>query len=57
MLRDALALCRGLGIERALLTVAPENVASLAVVARHGGVPDGMNHEGELRFWIDTPPA
>ncbi|WP_394253517.1 GNAT family N-acetyltransferase [Arthrobacter pityocampae] len=55
MLRDALPKCSALGIERALLTIAPENAASLAVARRNGGVADGMNDEGELRFWIDTP--
>ncbi|WP_206604321.1 GNAT family N-acetyltransferase [Arthrobacter pityocampae] len=55
MLRDALLKCSALGIERALLTIAPGNAASLTVVHRNGGVADGMNDEGELRFWIDTP--
>jgi predicted acetyltransferase len=57
MLRDALPRCAALGIERALLTVAPDNAASLAVVARNGGVADGVDAvdtEGELRFWIAT---
>lgn len=57
MLREALGRCAELGIERALLTVAPDNAASLAVVRRNGGQPDGTNHEGELRFWIDTAVA
>jgi predicted acetyltransferase len=57
MLRNALAKCSMLGIKRALLTIAPENAASLAVVRRNGGVSDGTNHEGELRFWIDTAMA
>ncbi len=55
MLRQALARVKALGIEKALLTVAPDNVASLVVVKRNGGLPDGMNSEGELRFWLDTP--
>lgn len=54
MLHDALARCADLGIDRALLTVAPDNAASLEVVRRNGGVADGVNHEGELRFWADT---
>ncbi|WP_350310220.1 GNAT family N-acetyltransferase [Rhodococcus sp. MEB041] len=54
MLRAALGRCSRMGITRALLTVAPDNVASLKVVERNGGVPDGVNHEGEARFWIDT---
>lgn len=54
MLKDALEKCATLGVERALLTVDPENTASLAVVRRCGGVADGINHEDELRFWITT---
>lgn len=55
MLRDALLKCSALGIDSALLTIAPGNAASLTVVRRNGGVADGMNDEGELRFCIDTP--
>ena len=54
MLRQAMARVGTLGIQRALLTVAPGNAASLTVVKRNGGVADGINHEGELRFWLDT---
>lgn len=54
MLREGLTRSRGLGIERALLTVAPGNAASIRVVERNGGVPDGINTDGELRFWVDT---
>lgn len=53
MLALALEKCRTLDIGRVLLTVAPDNAASLAVVRRNGGVPDGINHEGDLRLWID----
>lgn len=54
MLREALHKCHGLGIGRALLTVAPENEASLTVVRRNGGVEDGLDAQGELRFWVPT---
>lgn len=54
MLREALTRCAVLGIESALLTVAPDNAASLKVVDRCGGVADGINGEGELRFWLNT---
>jgi predicted acetyltransferase len=54
MLHLALARCVTLGIERVLLTVAPDNAASIAVVRRNGGVEDELNDEGELRFWIDA---
>ena len=55
MLRQALVKANVLGIERVLLTVAPENTASLLVIQRNGGIADGTNHEGEVRYWIDTP--
>lgn len=54
MLLEALGRCGSLGIGHALLTVAPENAASLKVVDRCGGVADGINDEGECRFWVDT---
>ena len=54
MLGQGLAVLQDLGVEQALLTVAPDNVASLRVVQRYGGVPDGRNHEGEDRFWVPT---
>ncbi|MBO0594435.1 GNAT family N-acetyltransferase [Nesterenkonia sp. E16_7] len=54
MLQEAAGRCAALGLERALLTVAPDNTASLAVVSRCGGVSNGVNQEGELRFWIET---
>ncbi|KQO07647.1 GNAT family acetyltransferase [Agreia sp. Leaf244] len=58
MLGDALVRCAALGIDRALLTVAPDNAASIAVVRRNGGVEEGgLNSEGELQFWIDTSVA
>lgn len=53
MLAAGLVEARALGIDRALLTVAPENAWSRRVVERNGGVPDGRNSEGEDRFWID----
>lgn len=49
-----MALARTVGIERVLLTVAADNEASLKVVKRSGGIADGMNHESEMRFWVDT---
>lgn len=53
MLRAGLGKCAEIGMKRVLLTVEPSNARSIAVVARNGGVPDGINHEGECRFWID----
>ena len=54
MLREGMTLARTVGIERVLLTVAPCNEASRKVIVRNGGIADGMNHESEMRFWIDT---
>jgi len=53
MLRDGLLKAKELGIERAMLTVEPDNIASQVVIKRNGGVEDGMNPVGEMRFWID----
>jgi predicted acetyltransferase len=54
MLREGLVRARELGIERVLLTVAPDNEASRKAIERNAGIADGMNHESELRFWIET---
>lgn len=54
MLRQGLAKAAALGISPALLTVAPTNHASRRVVEKCGGVPDGVNHEGEQKFWVPT---
>lgn len=53
MLRTALPLARRLGIERALLTCDADNVGSLTVIERSGGVPAGAE-DGILRFWVPT---
>lgn len=57
MLGQALTLCGERGMERALLTVDPTNVASTRVVEKNGGVRDGINVEGEMRWWCPTPLA
>lgn len=57
MLRQGLEKAAHLGISPALLTVAPSNAASLRVVEKCGGVFDGVNHEGEQRFWVPTQEA
>lgn len=53
MLAAGLVQCRRLGLDRVLLTCAPENVASRKVILANGGVPDGRAR-GEDRFWIST---
>jgi predicted acetyltransferase len=52
MLGAGLVECRGLGLERVLLTCAADNVASRKVILANGGVPDGQAR-GEDRFWIE----
>ncbi len=53
MLLEGMERARAVGIERVLLTVAPDNDASRKIVERQGGVADGLNHESEMRFWLD----
>lgn len=54
MLREALGVARGLGIERALLTCDVDNAGSRAVIERNGGVLEDQR-AGKLRFWVDCP--
>ncbi|MGF7235916.1 MAG: GNAT family N-acetyltransferase [Frankia sp.] len=51
MLADGLDLCRRHGLQRVLLTTAPDNAPSRRVILANGGVPDGRRH-GEDHFWI-----
>jgi predicted acetyltransferase len=51
MLRQALEIARGLGIDRALVTCDVDNIASKTVIERNGGVLED-EREGKLRFWI-----
>jgi predicted acetyltransferase len=53
MLAAALGVAAGLGIESALLTCAPSNVASRRVIERNGGVLDSGD-ERILRSWVPT---
>jgi predicted acetyltransferase len=53
MLREALPVARALGIDRALLTCDPDNVASRKVIEHNGGVFQD-ECEGKLRFWVPT---
>lgn len=55
MLRAALPIAAGMGIERALLTCDPGNVASRRVIEANGGVPEPCDGP-ELRYWIPTHP-
>lgn len=53
MLRRALTVARGLGIERALVTCDVDNVGSRAVIERNGGILED-ERAGKLRFWTPT---
>jgi predicted acetyltransferase len=55
MLMEGRLQAAALGVERALLTVAPTNAWSRKVVLDNGGVPDGRNADGEDRFLL--PPV
>ncbi|MET7426826.1 GNAT family N-acetyltransferase [Dactylosporangium sp. NPDC005555] len=53
MLRAALPVARGLGIESALVTCDVTNIASRKVIEVNGGVL-GDQHGDKLRFWLPT---
>ena len=61
MLACAIDVCRDLGIERALLTVDSDNIASQRVIERNGGVLEREGPAGEEQvlqrwYWIDVAP-
>lgn len=53
MLREALPVAAGLGIEKALVTCDTGNVASRKVIESAGGVFED-ERSGKLRFWVPT---
>ena len=53
MLRDALIVARGIGIESALVTCSVDNVGSRTVIEMNGGVLED-ERAGKLRFWVPT---
>jgi len=53
MLRTALPVARGLGIDPALVTCDTGNVASRKVIEANGGVFED-ERRGKLRFWVPT---
>lgn len=53
MLREALPLARGLGIDPALITCDEDNLASRAVIERNGGVLEDRRG-GTRRYWVAT---
>ena len=56
MLRVALSVAHGLGIERALLTCDPDNLASRKVIEANGGVL-ADRRGAKLRYWVPTVPT
>jgi predicted acetyltransferase len=54
LLRAVLATAGEAGLDRALLTCAPDNHASQRVIERNGGVLDGISQAGRLRYWCAT---
>tara|TARA_R110002050_G_scaffold271830_1_gene415448 strand:- start:1244 stop:1777 length:534 start_codon:yes stop_codon:yes gene_type:complete len=59
LLREALRVARGVGLERVLLTCAEGNAASRAIIIGNGGEFEGMVNEGSsssgtLLYWLDT---
>lgn len=53
MLRAALPVAAGLGIDRALLTCDVDNIGSRKVIEANGGVLEDERN-GMLRFWVPT---
>lgn len=53
MLRAALPVAHGVGIESALLTCEVDNVASRKVIEHNGGVFEDQRGD-KLRFWVRT---
>lgn len=59
MLRQALPICAARGIPRALLTCDLDNVGSIKVIERCGGIFEGLTNDPKLpiqrrRYWIPT---
>jgi predicted acetyltransferase len=59
MMQQALPICEALGIEKALLTCADDNIASYRIIERLGGVLEDRAWNAALkretrRYWIET---
>ena len=54
MLRAALPIARGLGIDQALITCDTDNIGSWKVIERNGGVLED-ERDGIRRYWVATP--
>jgi predicted acetyltransferase len=62
MLRQALPICASVGIEQALVTCDVDNVGSMKVIERCGGVFESVTNYPELkvqkrRYWLKTGPG
>jgi predicted acetyltransferase len=55
MLRAALPIAAGLGLEEVLITCDTDNVGSRKVIEANGGVLED-ERSGKLRFWVPTAP-
>jgi predicted acetyltransferase len=55
MLRAALPIAAGLGLEQVLITCDSDNVGSRKVIEANGGVLED-ERSGKLRFWVLTMP-
>ena len=55
MLRAALPIAAGLGLDRVLITCDTDNVGSRKVIEANGGVLED-ERSGKLRFWVRTAP-
>lgn len=53
MLRAALPVARGIGIDPALITCDVTNLASRKVIEANGGALE-TEYQGKLRFWVPT---
>jgi len=59
MVRQALPICAGIGIERALVTCDVDNIGSIKVIERCGGVFESVTCDPGLkvqkrRYWLKT---
>lgn len=62
MLRQALPICVGIGIGQALVTCDTDNIGSIKVIERCGGVFESVTRLPELkvqkrRYWLKTQRA
>ena len=55
MLRAALPIAAGLGLDRVLITCDPGNVGSRRVIEANGGILED-ERSGTLRYWAPTAP-